>query len=214
MTKRPRSSLGNNGSMTSNRREFIAGVGASLAVLPALTACAKRQPAASIEGQLAEVADAMLADYPENATSLGIDTGSRAALKSRLTDRSAAGQEAIAQRVAARLDEIRGRGRGHAGRGCAHRPRRRAHGARDRGRGLCISRTATWRSSTRTGPGATPPTWSPRTPAPFSRSRACSRSSIPSRAARTPKPTSRASRPTRVNSTARPHASRQRRRRA
>ena len=106
MANRPRSSLGNNASMTSNRREFIAGVGASLAVLPALNACAERQPAASIEAQLADVADAMLVDYPENATSLGIDTGPRAALKSRLTDRSAAGQEAIAQRVAARLTKF------------------------------------------------------------------------------------------------------------
>ena len=49
----------------------------------------------------------MLADYPENATSLGIDTGPRAALKARLTDRSAAGQEAIAKRVAERLARLR-----------------------------------------------------------------------------------------------------------
>ena len=45
----------------------------------------------------------MLVDYPENATSLGIDTGPRAALKARLSDRSVAAQDAIAQRVAARL---------------------------------------------------------------------------------------------------------------
>jgi uncharacterized protein (DUF885 family) len=92
--------------MTTNRREFIAGVGATLAVLPALSACAKREPAASVQAQLAGIAEDMLADYPENATSLGIDTGARAALKARLTDRSAAGQEAISKRVAARVAQL------------------------------------------------------------------------------------------------------------
>ena len=49
------------------------------------------------ETLLSEVAEEMLADYPENATGLGIDTGARASLKAKLTDRSAAGQQAIAQ---------------------------------------------------------------------------------------------------------------------
>ena len=93
--------------MTSNRREFIAGVGASFAALPVLSACAKREaaagPAVNVAESLAGIAEDMLVDYPENATSFGIDTGARSALKSRLADRSAAGQEAIAQRVAARL---------------------------------------------------------------------------------------------------------------
>ncbi len=93
--------------MTTNRREFIAGVGATLAVLPGLHACAKREPAASVQAQLAGVAEDMLVDYPENATSLGIDTGARAALKSRLTDRSAAGQEAISKRVTARVAQLK-----------------------------------------------------------------------------------------------------------
>ena len=48
----------------------------------------------------------MLADYPENATNLGIDTGSRARLKFRLSDRSAAGQATIARRVARRLRRL------------------------------------------------------------------------------------------------------------
>jgi uncharacterized protein (DUF885 family) len=92
--------------MSSNRREFIAGAGAALAALSGLAACARRGPQVEpvdVEGILSEVADEMLADYPENATGLGIDTGARAALKSRLTDRSAAGQETIARRVKARL---------------------------------------------------------------------------------------------------------------
>ena len=65
--------------MTSNRREFIAGVGVSLAVLPALHARARRlSPLRAFKQLLAEIAEELLADYPENATSLGIDTGPRA----------------------------------------------------------------------------------------------------------------------------------------
>jgi uncharacterized protein (DUF885 family) len=59
-----------------------------------------------VQGLLSDVADELLADYPENATGLGIDTGARAALKAKLTDRSAAGQDAISRRVAARLKRM------------------------------------------------------------------------------------------------------------
>ncbi len=60
-----------------------------------------------MENLLAEMAEELLADYPENATSLGIDTGQRAPLKARLTDRSVAGQAAIARRVGSRLERLR-----------------------------------------------------------------------------------------------------------
>ncbi len=96
--------------MTTSRREFIAGTGAALAALSGLAACAKRSPAVQAvdsEALLSEVGEEMLADYPENATALGIDTGARAPLKARLTDRSAAGQAAIAKRVAARLARMK-----------------------------------------------------------------------------------------------------------
>lgn len=89
--------------MTSTRREFIAGTGAAIAALSNLAACAKREAAPAAVDPLAGIADEMLADYPENATSLGIDIGARAGLKARLTDRSAAGQQAIARRVAERI---------------------------------------------------------------------------------------------------------------
>ena len=95
--------------MNSNRREFIAATGAAIAALSGLSACAKREAApAKLENPLPGIAEEILADYPENATGLGIDTGARAALKSRLSDRSAAGQEAIAKRVAARLERLKG----------------------------------------------------------------------------------------------------------
>ena len=62
--------------MGSNRREFIAGTGATLAALSGLAACAKREASRSApQTRSPAVADEMLADYPENATSLGIDTG-------------------------------------------------------------------------------------------------------------------------------------------
>jgi uncharacterized protein (DUF885 family) len=49
----------------------------------------------------------LLVDYPESATGLGIDTGARAPLKAKLTDRSAEGQRAIAQRIAKRLQRLK-----------------------------------------------------------------------------------------------------------
>ncbi|HEY7797223.1 MAG TPA: hypothetical protein VIA80_00545, partial [Hyphomonadaceae bacterium] len=82
--------------MTASRREFIAGTGALIAALTNLSACGRRADAPDAAALLAEIAEEMLADYPENATSLGIDVGARAGLKARLTDRSAAGQQAIA----------------------------------------------------------------------------------------------------------------------
>jgi uncharacterized protein (DUF885 family) len=92
--------------MSTTRREFIVATGAALAAvnLPARGAGAEDAAAQKL---LTEFAEELLADYPENATALGVDTGARAALKARLTDRSAAGQAAIAQRVAKRLQRAK-----------------------------------------------------------------------------------------------------------
>ena len=96
--------------MSSNRREFIAGTGAAIATLAGLGACARRATetaaAVDVEPMLSEIGEALLADYPENATGLGIDTGARAALKAKLSDRSAAGQASIAKEVQARLARL------------------------------------------------------------------------------------------------------------
>src|SRR5262245_49711324 len=92
--------------MTSSRREFLAGAGAAIA-LANLPARATAETDGAAEKLLADVAEELMVDYPENASGLGIDTGPRAALKSRLSDRSAEGQQAIAGRVAKRLERLK-----------------------------------------------------------------------------------------------------------
>jgi len=90
-----------------DRRELLAGAGA-LALTASLPAPAWAGAADDgAEAALAEVAEALLADYPENASSLGLDTGNRAALRSRLSDRSMAGQQALATRARERLARLR-----------------------------------------------------------------------------------------------------------
>jgi uncharacterized protein (DUF885 family) len=96
--------------MTASRRDFIVGTGAALALtrLPVSAADATQSAAdKAAEALLTELSEEMMVDYPETATSLGIDTGARAALKAKLTDRSAEGQRAIAQRVAKRLERVK-----------------------------------------------------------------------------------------------------------
>ena len=89
------------------RREFVIGTSAALAAsnLPAVHASTNNDAAART--LLAAITEELLVDYPESATQLGIDNGARVALKSKLGDRSAAGQKAIAQRVAQRVDRLK-----------------------------------------------------------------------------------------------------------
>jgi len=91
----------------STRRDFVIGTGATLAATrlgAAATPADKETPAMKL---LAEFTEALMVDYPESATMLGIDTDTRVALKSKLSDRSAAGQQAIARRVASRLERLK-----------------------------------------------------------------------------------------------------------
>src|SRR6186713_747109 len=95
-----------------SRREVIAAL-ASTAVLPLLSACMSERESAAPSGGDAkalglidECAEHLLALFPETATSLGIDTGARAALRSKLADRSAAGQKAIADQLRADLARV------------------------------------------------------------------------------------------------------------
>jgi uncharacterized protein (DUF885 family) len=92
--------------MSTTRRDFVIGTGATLAASH-LNAQAASPKDAAAETLLAEFTEELLVDYPESATMLGIDNGARASLKSKLADRSAAGQDAIAKRVARRVERLK-----------------------------------------------------------------------------------------------------------
>lgn len=98
-----------------DRRDFLSGAGALLA-LPVVAGCAATGAApdsggadkgAALERTLSGVAEDLLAEYPENATALGLDKGARSALKSTLTDRSLLGRGRHAALTSARLERIR-----------------------------------------------------------------------------------------------------------
>ena len=105
-----------------NRREAIAAL-ASTAALPLLQGCTEpvRAPAARADRPstplgtrdaealrlLDEIGDSYLRFAPESATSLGVDTGARAGLRSQLADRSAEGQQRIAAQVRHDLEKAR-----------------------------------------------------------------------------------------------------------
>jgi len=94
------------------RREALAAL-ASAAALPLVNGCAREGAApppmptdADALKRLDEAADNLLKLFPESATSLGHDTGARAALRSQLADRSAEGQQRIAAQVRADLERV------------------------------------------------------------------------------------------------------------
>lgn len=92
--------------MTTSRRDFIVGTGAAIAAANLPAGASGADSEATVEKLMAELAEELLVDYPESATTLGIDRGQRAHLKAKLTDRSSAGQASIAQRVAKRLERL------------------------------------------------------------------------------------------------------------
>ena len=99
-----------------NRREAIAAL-ASTAALPLLHGCGDtpsphhHRAAANAEADALALLDQIGENYlrfaPESATSLGIDTGARAALRSQLADRSRGGQQKIASQVRQDLDRAK-----------------------------------------------------------------------------------------------------------
>jgi uncharacterized protein (DUF885 family) len=94
--------------MSTTRRDFcIATSAAMAATTTSISMSAGNERDAAAEQLLGDITEELLADYPENATALGIDHGQRSALKSKLSDRSAAGQSAIAQRVKSRLNQLK-----------------------------------------------------------------------------------------------------------
>ena len=85
--------------MTTSRRDFIAGTGAAIAVAN-LPARAAEDADAAAQKLMAEFAEELLVDYPESATSLGIDKGKRAA--SRRSSRTARRRDSRPSRSASR----------------------------------------------------------------------------------------------------------------
>jgi uncharacterized protein (DUF885 family) len=97
-----------------NRREALAAI-ATTAALPLLNGCSSQPattpPAANPEADtlalLDQIGESYLRFAPEGATTLGIDTGARAALRSQLADRSADGQKKIADQVRQDLERAK-----------------------------------------------------------------------------------------------------------
>ncbi len=97
-----------------NRREALAAIAAT-AALPLLPGCnstpapapAAANPDAAALALLDQIGENYLRFAPESATTLGIDTGARAALRSQLADRSADGQKKIADQVRQDLDRAK-----------------------------------------------------------------------------------------------------------
>lgn len=91
------------------RRQALAGLGVTTALvtLPGCATTIAGQPAVAGEALLDDIAWNLLEHSPEGATSLGVDTGERAYLRSRLADRTAAGQGALASTLRADLARAR-----------------------------------------------------------------------------------------------------------
>ncbi len=95
-----------------SRREALAAL-ASAAALPLVSSCVRGDVSTPPMPNdtdalklLDSIADNLLRLQPEAATSLGIDTGARAALRSQLADRSADGQQRLATQVRADLGRV------------------------------------------------------------------------------------------------------------
>jgi uncharacterized protein (DUF885 family) len=93
-----------------SRRNMLIGAGATAALttLPGCTRTVAASTNADSEAQrlLASIAEELLAEFPENATALGLDKDARAGLKSRLTDRSLSGTLKHAAAAADRLRRL------------------------------------------------------------------------------------------------------------
>ncbi len=96
-------------SATITRRQTLAGLGAGAALLALPTRAVAQAvgPTPDPAALLDEVAWNLLAHEPERATTLGVDTDAHAALRGRIENQSAAGQQAYAATLRADLERVR-----------------------------------------------------------------------------------------------------------
>jgi uncharacterized protein (DUF885 family) len=87
------------------RREFLAGASAAALALPAAAQPASED--AKLRALLDRFWDEQVDESPEVATSLGLDVGARAHLRSQLSDYTAAGRAAMFARTKGRLGRLR-----------------------------------------------------------------------------------------------------------
>jgi uncharacterized protein (DUF885 family) len=88
------------------RRDVLSRTGA-LGLMLSLNGTVARAVAAQLAPLLDRLSESMLHDYPDAATTLGLDSGPRAALQARLPDRSVAGDAKLADSCRVRLKELR-----------------------------------------------------------------------------------------------------------
>lgn len=89
-----------------SRRTLLASGGASLALTALPARAAPAGPSPDPATVLDAVAEDFLRAFPAEASELGVDTGPRAALRSRLVDKSPAGQQAIVAMLRANLTRL------------------------------------------------------------------------------------------------------------
>ena len=92
-----------------DRRQLVASVAAAaLGAHPALARTKRRgDHARALNRLLDRTSEALLAEYPDDATFLGLDKGPRAALHGKLTDRSIEADAARGASCAARLKALK-----------------------------------------------------------------------------------------------------------
>ena len=94
------------------RRDVLTGVGAAALASPALAAQQAPSEDVRLRALLDRFWDETIDESPETATGLGLDVGSRAHLRTRLSNYSAAGRAALFARIKGRLGRLRTINRG------------------------------------------------------------------------------------------------------